>query len=104
MFERAHLHVLLRRSLPVEDSCVADSAVVRDHLAAAAYVLPVMAPEAPGRIQMADVVRVRLPVGPHLREKVLLIDLLDSLDGSLYLIGLLRKNVGIIRPVKIVDA
>ncbi len=49
---------------------VADSAVLADHAPRVAGELAVVTAEAPLEVEVADVVRMRLPVGLHLREGI----------------------------------
>ena len=73
MLEGAGLQICFRRSFRIIDSCVANIAVTGDDLSGIADMLAVMATEAPGKIHMPDIVRMRLPVGLHFGEKVGLI-------------------------------
>ena len=63
---------------------MADVAVARDDLSRVADVLAIMAAEAPGEIHVAYIIRMRLPIGLHLREKVRLEDSLDLCDCVSY--------------------
>ena len=58
------------------EHCVTDVAVIRDHLSVITDVFTVMTTKAAGEIKMPDVIRMRLPIGFHLGEKVGLEDAL----------------------------
>ena len=70
-----------------------DVAVVRDHFAVVAHVLAVVTTKATREIKMADVVRMRLPIGFHFREEIGLKDTLHFRDGAVNrLIASARKR------------
>src|ERR1043166_7287026 len=94
-------HVLLRWARGVINHRVADVAVVANYFAVLAHVLAVMATKAAGKIKMADVVRVRLPISLHLREKISLKDSLDLFHGRVDRRVLRAINIWIIRTIKI---
>ena len=72
-----------RRIHRVIDHRVTDVAVVRDHLSVVTHVFTVMTTKAAGEIKMPDVIRMRLPIGFHLREKVSLENSLHFSDSAL---------------------
>lgn len=68
----------LRRCIPTLcDDCVATTAIVRDHLSIRAPVLPVVAPEAAGILEVADVVGISFPTDVHIGKEILLVTTLD---------------------------
>jgi hypothetical protein len=69
VFERAGGDRLFRGRGVVNDG-VTNIAVITDHLSSVAYVLSIMTTEAAREIEMTDIVRVRLPVGFHLRKEI----------------------------------
>ena len=81
-----------------------DIAVVRDHLAVFTHVLAVVTTKATSEIKVPDVVRVRLPIGLHLREEISLEHALHFSDGVIDELAFLRVDVRIILTVKIVQA
>ena len=58
----------------LRDRCVTNVALIPDLLAVAAEMLSVMTTKAPLGIVVADVVRMRLPIGLHLRKEICLVD------------------------------
>src|SRR5689334_2176965 len=60
---------------------VADGAILADHLSVGAHVLAVVAAEAAGKVEVADIVGVSLPVNLHFREGRGAIDALQLGDG-----------------------
>ena len=80
--ERSGLHILFGWSSGIVDHRVANVAVIPDHFAGVADVFAVMTAETSRRIEMADVVWMRLPIRFHLREKVRLEDALNLFDGG----------------------
>jgi hypothetical protein len=83
---------------------VTDIAVLPDNLAGRAYVLPVMAAEAPLRIEVAYVIRMSLPIRLHLRERVCSVDSLDFGNSLLDRITLAGMHVRISQAVELVEA
>ena len=82
---------------------MAGVAVAADELARVAHVLAVVAAEAAGGIEVADVVRVRLPVGLHFREEVGLVDALDFADGPFDGPFLLRVQACVVGAIELSD-
>ena len=72
VLERPCLCILNSRSARIVDHRVADIAVVSNDLACLTDVLAVMAAETALGIEVAGIVRMRLPVSLHLREEVIL--------------------------------
>ena len=64
----------------VSQNCVTEITVVAYHLSGVTNVLAVVATETTGEIEVADIVRVRLPVSLHRRERVGLKDSLNLTD------------------------
>src|SRR5689334_23373726 len=60
---------------------VADGAILADDFAVGAHVLAVVAAEAPGKVEVANVVGVSLPVNLHFGEGRGAIDALQLSDG-----------------------
>lgn len=69
MIERSQLERRLSRGR-IENRCVADVAIVSDHPTIGADVFSIVTTETTLGVQMPNVVRMRLPVRFHLREKV----------------------------------
>src|SRR5581483_9505045 len=65
------------RPLLLRKHGVAGIAILGHHLAFGANMLPVMAAEAAGKVEVANVVGVRLPVKLHFREGRAAVDALD---------------------------
>lgn len=84
VLERPGLRVFFGRSGRIIDYCVADIAIIPDYLSGIAHVLAIVATEATRRIEVANVVGMRLPICLHLREKISLKDALDFFAGDLY--------------------
>ena len=103
MLERPALNDGRRRDFVLSQHCVADVAVVSDDFACAAHVLAVVTTEAARRIEVADVVRVRAPVRPHLREEVGLIDALHFCNRPFDQLRLLRIEVRVTRSIEAVE-
>jgi hypothetical protein len=83
VFERAYARVFLRRSGGIKNDGVTDLAIVADHLAGIAAMLAVVTTKTSIRPQMADVIRMSLPVSLHLGKEVDLIDPLDLRDCTI---------------------
>ena len=83
MLERSDSRVFFRRPRGIVEHSVADVAVVADDLASVAHVLTIVTAEATGRVQMADIIRMRLPIRLHFREEVSLKDALNLFCAGL---------------------
>ena len=81
-----------------------DIAVVADHLARVADVLAVMTTKTTTEIKMADVIRMSLPVGPHLGEKISSKDSLQLGGRCLDVVASLRVKIWIVLRVKLIEA
>ena len=71
-------------------------AVVADDLARVANVLAVMTTKTATEVKMADVVRMGLPVGPHLREEIGFKDPLQLGGRCFDVVAFFRMNVRIV--------
>ena len=80
MHERPDLCIRLGRRLRVKDGRVTNVAVVRDHLSRFTEVVAGMAAKTSREIKVADVVRMSLPVCPHLRKEISLENTLNFAD------------------------
>lgn len=96
-------NVLVRRTSGIVDHCMADIAIVANDFSCTAYMVAVMTTETTGSIEMPDVVRMRLPIGPHLGKEIGLKDTLDLSHGAVNKRLFLRVHIGIVCPVKILD-
>src|SRR5690242_13336087 len=70
MFIRAHLRISFGRRSGVVNHCVTDVAVVSNHLAILADMLSIVTPEASREIEVANVVRMSLPIDLHLGKRI----------------------------------
>jgi hypothetical protein len=104
MLESSGPRILFWRSSRVVDHRVADVAIIPDHFARIANMLAIMATETARRIEMADVVGMRLPIRFHLREKVRLEDALNLFDAGLNGLILVRINFGVIGSIELIQA
>ena len=81
MLKRAGSRIVFRRARGIVDYRMADVAIIPDHFARVANMLTIMTAETSRRIKMADVIRMRLPICLHLREKVRLENALNFFDA-----------------------
>ena len=85
--------------LDLVEHVVANRAVLGNDLAFGRLVFAVMAPETPRRIEVADIVRIGVPLNLHGREEIALIDAFTCyclVDGRRLLLGNLRIILDII--------
>ena len=82
------------------DDRMAEIAILGDHLPVRRFVLAVMAAEAAGEIEVADVVRVGVPCDLHLGKEVPGVDLLHLLDRLLDGSGLLGGQLRVVGGVR----
>ena len=92
------------RSHGIVDHRVTHVAIVRDYLAVVAHVFAIMTTEATVEIKMSDVIRMGLPVGLHLREKIRLKNSLDLFHRAIDRGALLRVDVRIFRAIELIQA
>ena len=101
MLERPGLNILRGRSLRIIDHRVADVAVIRNDLACLANMLPVMTAETALRIKVSGVVRMGLPIGPHLGKEIILKYALQFLNRLFDHILSLCKDIVVIGTIKL---
>src|SRR5689334_3143175 len=82
---------------------MAGVAVFLDDLAIRAFVAAVMTAEAPGEIEVPDVVVVGAPINFHLGKTGVLVDTLQFGDGVLNVEGFALFHVGVLAGIKTVD-
>ena len=87
----------------IVDHRVAHVAIICNDFACVADVFAIMATEAPGEVKVADVIRMCLPVGSHLREKVSLKDALNFTDSALNQIRFLRIHISVLTTIKVIQ-
>src|SRR5262250_1187550 len=104
MYKRSRLRILFRWRRRIVDHRVTDVAVVADDLAAVADVLAVVTAEATGKVKMSNVVRMRLPVGLHLRKEISLENALNFGDSGVDRWSFVRVNVRVVRAIEIIQA
>lgn len=97
------LRIVFGQSGRVVDHRVADIAVVRNDFTGIADVLAIVTAEAARKIKVADVVRVGLPVGLHLWEKVTLKDTLNFSHGAVDRSLLLGVHLSVVRAIELVQ-
>ncbi len=100
MFEWSRLYILYSRPGRVVNHSVTNVTVVSNDFARLTDVLTVMTAEAALRIDMAGIVWMSLPIGPHLGEEVVLKDALQFFDRLFDRVLSLGKDLGMICPVK----
>lgn len=88
-------------TLQLRQDSVASIAVLWNHFAICADVLPVMTPEAPRRVEVADVVGVRPPVHFHVGKDRGLIDVLKIGNGSLDRGSLAGVHISVLGAVEL---
>src|SRR5689334_11230364 len=88
----------------IVDHRMTDVAVIGDDLSVFAYVVAVVTTETTREIQMADIVRVRLPIRLHLRKEISLKDALHFGDRAIDGLTLLRINIGIVLAIELGEA
>jgi hypothetical protein len=82
---------------------VADIAIVADDLARVTNVLTVMTTKTATEVQMADVIRMSLPVGPHFREKIGSKEPLQLGDRCFHVRASFRMHVRVVLRVKLLE-
>ena len=97
------LRIVFGQSGRVVDHRVADVAVVRNDFAGIADVLAIVTAEAAREIEVANVVRVSLPVCLHLRKKVSLKDTLNFSHGAFDRRLLLGVHIFVVRAIELVQ-
>ena len=103
MLERTGFGIAFHRPGGVVENLMTNVAVVADDFAAIADVLAVMTTKTTGRIEMSNVVRMRLPVCFHLREKVRLKNALNLFDARLDRLVLTCIEIGVIGPIELIQ-
>jgi hypothetical protein len=73
MLEQTVFHCYRVTQICLIDVRVRDAALISDHFAVRAEMLAVVASEATFRVEMPDVVSMRLPVGLHFGEEISLV-------------------------------
>jgi hypothetical protein len=89
--------------LRVIDYCVTDIAIVANNFAAITNVLSIMAAKTTRRVEVTDVVRVRCPVGSHLREEVSFKDSLRLGDCPFDRVIFLHVNLAVICLIETIE-